>query len=270
MISQMWMYDAIVYTYALSLLFYFSDSVRPNRGAKRMGTGLLAMVWIFQSLFLADRIVELRYMPVYTLFETLFFYSWLLVTFSLAANWFLRIDLLTFLMNLIGFTVSVINLFGHSLTSVSVPQWETRDELLFLHITFAVGSYAAFSISAIFAGMYLFLHRQLKRKLWNVTMRRLPSLERVENYSYRLVVIGIPLLVISLSIGFAELVLLGDWRLMLDPKVMLSLIVLAAYSFTLAARRSLRLPGYKLAGWNVAAFGLVLLNWTGSELSWFH
>lgn len=270
MISQIWMYDAIVYTYALSLLFYFSDSVKPSRRAKRMGTGLLALVWVFQSLFLADRVVELRYMPVFSLFETLFFYAWLMVTFSLVANWFLRIDMLTFFMNVIGFTVSVINMFGYSLLSPAVSHWETRDELLFLHIAFAVGSYVAFSVSAVFAGMHLFLHRQLKRKQWNAAMRRLPSMDQVDSYSYRTCVIGIPLLVVSLAIGFAELVLLEELGLMLDPKVLLSMLILAAYAYYLVARKTLAHPGHRLAGWNLAGFALVLMNIGVSAVSRFH
>ncbi len=42
------------------------------------------------------------------------------------------------------------------------PDWDINDELLFIHISLAIGSYAAFSIAAIFSGMYVFLHKMLK------------------------------------------------------------------------------------------------------------
>ena len=42
--------------------------------------------------------------------------------------------------------------------------WDINDELLFIHISLAIGSYAAFSIAAIFSGMYVFLHKRLKTK----------------------------------------------------------------------------------------------------------
>jgi HemX protein len=270
MITQMWMYDAILYVYALSLMFYFSDYVKPSRKSKRMGTGLLAFVWVMQSLFFADRIVELHSLPIVTLFETLFFYSWLMVTFSLVANGFLRIDLLTFFMNVIGFTVLAINLFGYSLMTSEIPYGVTRNELLFIHISFAIGSYVAFSISAVFSGMHLFLHQQLKRKQWNQTMKRLPSMDKVEAYAYRAVVLGIPLLILSLAVGFVELVLLSNLWLFLDMKVLMSLVIITAYTYYLMARKRNHLIGYRLAGWNIVAFVLVLLNVVLTGASRFH
>jgi HemX protein len=270
MITQMWMYDAILYMYALSLMFYFSDYVKPSRRAKRTGTGLLAFVWIMQSLFFADRIVELQYLPLVTMFETLFFYSWLMVTFSLVSNWFLRVDLLTFFMNVIGFTVLAINLFGYSLMASEVPDWVTRNELLFIHISFAIGSYVAFSISAVFSGMHLFLHQQLKKRQWNQTMKRLPSMDQVEAYAYRAVVLGFPLLILSLAVGIAELVLTSNLWLFLDMKVLLSLVIIAAYSYYLMARKSSSLAGYRLAACNIGAFALVLLNVAMTGASRFH
>lgn len=270
MITQMWMYDAIVYIYALSLLFYFSDYMRSNQNAKRMGTGLLCLVWFLQSLFFADRIVELRYMPVFTLFETLFFYSWLIVTFSLVMNWFIRIDLLTFFLNLIGFTISALNLFGYPQATATLPQWETTDELLFIHITLAIGSYVAFSIAAIFSGMHLFLHRRLKGKQWTAMMKRLPSIDRIEGYTFFAVSVGVPLLVLSLALGVVELFLLSDLQLLLDPKVLISMLILAAYAFYLFIRLGLKAPGNQLAKWNLAAFSIVFLNIIISSFSRFH
>lgn len=270
MITQMWMYDAIVYIYALSLLFYFSDYAKPNQKAKRIGTGLLALVWVLQSLFFADRIVELSYMPVFTLFETLFFFAWMLVTLSLVVNFFLRIDLLMFFVNVIGFIVLALNLFSYSAASPSLPVWETKDELLFIHITLAIGSYAAFFLAAVFAGMYLFLHRKLKGKQWSVTMQRLPSLEKVEGYTFRAVAVGVPLLILSLAIGIVEIYLLGDLKLLIDPKVINSLLIIAAYSFYWNRRSSEQTTGSQTAVWNLAAFSVVLVNVLISNFSQFH
>ncbi|MGO4376255.1 cytochrome C assembly protein, partial [Paenibacillus sp. MCAF20] len=39
MVTQNVLYDAILYVYALSLLFYFSDFMNASRKAKRIGTG---------------------------------------------------------------------------------------------------------------------------------------------------------------------------------------------------------------------------------------
>lgn len=88
MLTNSWIYDAIIYTYALSLLFYFSDTVGRNRRAKRMGTGLLVFVWVLQTIFLVVRIIRHQDVPIISSFEFMFLFSWLLVTASLAINRF--------------------------------------------------------------------------------------------------------------------------------------------------------------------------------------
>ncbi|MEI7025221.1 cytochrome c biogenesis protein CcsA [Paenibacillus sp. y28] len=268
--TKMWLYDAIIYIYALSLLFYFSDYVRPNQSAKRMGTGLLFIVWLLQTVFFAVRIIKLSYMPVFTLFETAFFFSWLLVTIALALNWFMRIDLLMFFVNVIGFGVSVFNLFSNSDLVPTLAQWETRDELLFIHITFAIASYVAFSVSAVFSAMYLILFRSLKEKQWSMTTKRLPSLEKVEGYTFRAAVTGLPLLIVALALGIVELLLREDIYLLLDAKVFYSMLIIGAYSFYLIQRKTQEASGAKLSGWNLAAFVLVATNMLISGLSRFH
>lgn len=269
--AKTWIYDAILYIYALSLLFSFSDLANKNRSAKRMGTGLLAFVWLLQSVFIVYRIVEYRYMPVLTMFEALFFYCWMLVTVSMMMSWLLRLDLLVFLLNVAGFAILALNFFSDpSVTPIS-EQWEARDELVFIHITLAIGSYAAFLIAALLSGMYLFLHRRLKGKQWSSVMTRFPSLDKIEGYTYRAVLIGIPLLISSLVLGLAKVVLEGEMWQLADPKVLSSLFSIAVYAFYLLQRISGKQPGYMLAFWNLAAFTVVVINFSVFNLySGFH
>lgn len=255
-----WIYDAILYIYALSLLFSFSDVTTRSRSAKRMGTGLLAFVWLLQTVFIVYRMYVHNYVPVLTMFEALFFYSWLLVTVSFMMNWFLRLDLLVFLVNVAGFAILALNFFSDpSVTPIS-EQWEARDELLFIHITLAIASYTAFLVAALLSGMYLFLHRKLKGKRWSAVMRRFPSLEKIDGYTYRAVLIGIPLLIASVALGIVKITLDGDARLLSDPKVLSSLFSVAVYAFYLQQRISGKQPGFMTAFWNLAAFTVVVIN----------
>ncbi len=271
MVTQSWMYDAIIYIYALSLLFYFSDFAGHNRRAKRMGTGLLIFVWVLQTIFFIVRMVGQRQMPILSMFDILFFFSWLLVTASLLLNRFFRVDLFVFFVNVIGFSVLALNFFSDPNVVPSLSYWNINDELLFIHISLAVCSYAAFAVGAVFAGMYLFLHRQLKSKHWGATMKRMPSLEKMDRYAYLMVVTGVPLLILSLSLGLVWVVLIGDIRLLLDPKVLNSLLILAIYGYYLIRRITLRSPGYRLAQWNLAAFAVVVVNFIISNFySAFH
>ena len=53
-------------------------------------------------------------------------------------------------------------------------------ELLFIHITFAILSYAAFSLSFVFSTLYLILYHVLKQKKWTKQFSRFPSLQQAE------------------------------------------------------------------------------------------
>ena len=271
MAAKTWLYDAILYIYALSLLFYFSDVAAANRSAKRMGTGLLAFVWLLETVFIVYRFASGRHTPVLTLFETLFFYAWLLVTISFTLNWFLRIDLIVFLVNVAGFAILALNFFSDPDAVPLSDQWEARDELLFIHVTLAIASYAAFLIAAIFSGMYLFLHGQLKGKQWSSLLVRFPSLENIESYTFRAVLIGTPLFILSVALGIVIMTLSGEDRFFTDPKVASTALMIAAYAFYIVQRLRAKHPGFRLAAWNLAAFATVVINFLLSNwLSRFH
>lgn len=271
MVTRSWLFDAMIYMYALSLLFYFSDFANANRSAKRMGTGLLLFVWVLQTAYLAISLYGHLTEWAFARSDVLFMFSWLIVTISLLINRFFRIELFVFFVNVLGFAILALNVFGNPQLTPIKADWDINDELLFIHITLAIGSYAAFSIAAIFSGMYVFLHNMLKAKKFSQTVMRLPSLEKIENYTYLSVIVGAPLLLMALSLGVVWVLLEGDRNLLYDPKVINSFFALAAYAFYLFQRHSMRISGNKLAVWNLAAFLIVVLNFVVSNLvSGFH
>lgn len=264
MVTKFWLYDTIIYIYALSLLFYFTDAVARNDGAKRMGEGLLVFVWLLQTAFFFFRMYEHRYLPVFTKFEVLFFFSWLLVTVSLAASRFYSLHLVVFFVNVFGFTVLVLNL----LTDPGVAAWkpELSGGLLWLHVALAIFSYVAFALSAVVSCFYLFLHRRLKQKRWSHTLRRMPSLEMLERHMMNTVLIGTPVLILSLSLGVVWLVIERNViALLLDVKVYATLGVLVLYGVLLVQRYRYGAAGRTLAWWNVAGFLALLANFTVSN-----
>lgn len=271
MITQGWYYDAMMYVYALSLLFIFSDIASPNRKAQRMGTGLLLFVWGLQTVYLASRIWLQKGLALFTELESLFLLGWLLVTISLALNRFYRIELFVFLVNIFGFAALAISVFSNPNSSPTLGHWQISDELLFVHVSLSVASYAVFVVSAVFSGMYLFLHRKLKEKRWSHRMQRMPSLEKIDAYALRAAAAGVPLLLTGMLLGLVWIALGGDTALFFDPKVVNSGFVLLAYFFYLFQRTVMKLPGNKLALWNLAACAVMLINYAAANLySSFH
>jgi len=270
MVTKFWLYDIIIYIYALSLLFYFTDAVARNDGAKRMGEGLLAFVWVLQTVFFFVRMYEHRYIPVFTRFETMFFFSWLLVTVSLAASRFFKLQFVVFFVNVFGFTVLVLNLLTDP--GVAPVRLELSAGLLSLHVALAISSYAAFAVSAILSGFYIFLQLRLKQKRWTNALRRLPSLESMERHALNAALVGTPTLILSLSLGTVWLSFESHVAtLFSDAKLYATVLILLLYGWLFVLKYRLRAPGRKLAWWNVATFLLLLLNFAvTNEFSRFH
>jgi len=269
MVTQNWLYDATLYIYALSLLFYFSDFVDRNRRAKQVGTGLLIFVWVLQTIFLVLRILSHLDMTTFSLSEYLLVFSWLLVTASLVISRFFRIEFIVFFVNVVGFAVLTLNLFDLG-SGASIARWEIVRQLLYVHISLMICAYAVLTIGAIFSGMYLFLHSKLKSKRWTSSVRRLPSLDMIDRFMSHCTLIGTPLLTMSLAVAITSILTEGRYGLLLDLKVLASLLACALYIGNVMQRRWFDVPVWKTARWNLLSFAILLLNLLLNKASSFH
>lgn len=269
LITYSWMYDVTIYIYAISVLMYFSDFLQSNRRVNRVAFWLLAIVWILQSGFFVFQMVSKDYFPVLTLFETLFFYSWLLVSLSLTINYFFKMDLLIFFTNILGFIVMSVTIFANPAAAPALSQ-KLISELLFIHISLALMSYVAFSISSILSIVYLLQNKMLKEKRWSPLLRKLPSLGQLDLYAYHLTMVGVPLLFLSLILGVLWAHIIGE-SIWLDPKLLMTILVVVVYGMYLYRRVTYDWQGKKLATMNLMAFAFVLLNFLISgSISSFH
>jgi len=117
------------------------------------------------------------------------------------------------------------------------------------HAIFLLLAYTAFSLSFLYAILYLILARQLVRRQFGLLFRRLPSLEVLERMSVGAVELGLPLLFAGLCLGHLWMYDLADrvspeMAAMLspyDPKIMATWVIFLAYAAGLA--------GYRFLGW---------------------
>ncbi|NEZ43838.1 cytochrome c biogenesis protein CcsA [Paenibacillus alvei] len=270
MVTNSWIYDAIIYTYALSLLFYFSDVVGVNRKAKRMGAGLLTFVWVLQTIFLIVRMVRHQDVPVFSSFEFMFLFSWFLVTVSIVISRFFHIEFIVFFVNLIGFALLLVNMLNDPTMPASMKEWEMMRNLLSFHISLAAFGFAALTVSAVFAGMYVFLHHKLKAKQWSDAVRRLPSLERIERFSYLAAVIGIPMFLLSLAVAVGAILLDNRTELLVDLKIWFTLAALLLYGSYVVKRSRYDSTGFRLSLLNLGCYAVIMLNFALNSLSTFH
>ncbi len=106
------LHELTVLVYALSVLLYFIDFLHHNRKANKVAFWLLAFVWVLQTTFFLFYVNHTGRFPVLTVFEGLYFYSWVLVTLSLVINKLLRMDFIVFFTNIIGFVIMAIHTFA--------------------------------------------------------------------------------------------------------------------------------------------------------------
>jgi HemX protein len=265
------LHELTVVVYAFSVLLYFYDFLNHNRKANRTAFWLLSFVWVLQTVFLVSYMVKTGRFPVLSILEGLYFYAWLLVTLSVVINHLLRVDFIVFFTNILGFIVMAIHTFAPMQYHSHVLGKQLISELLLIHITMAILSYAAFSLSFVFSLLYLLQYDLLKQKKWGKRLIRLADLEKLERLSYILAVVGVPMLMLSLILGLQWAFLKVPGMPWYDIKIIGSFLLLIAYSIYLYLRIRKNVPGRKLAMWNVGSFLIVLINFfLFGQLSSFH
>ncbi|WP_025027444.1 cytochrome C assembly family protein [Caldalkalibacillus mannanilyticus] len=271
MFEQIWYYELLVVLYASSVLLYFYDFLQNNRKANQFAFWLLSIVWVIQTVYIGMSAIQKGILPLFSQFDTLFFYAWLLITLSLLINWFFRMDLILFFTNVIGFTVLSLSLFvaGREIPAQMAEQLSS--EWLLIHISMAFISYAAFTFSFIFSSFYLVQHSMLKKKKWTKHVRRLPSLVQLDLYTFRLNLIGVPLLLLSLILGIVWGYYTLDASFLYDPKVIFSILVLLMYGVYLYQRVVKGWSGRRIVELNIICFLVLLINYLlASIFSKFH
>lgn len=265
------LHELTIIVYALSILLYFIDFLYSNRKANKVAFWLLAFVWILQTIFLLLFMMDTGRFPVLTIFEGLYFYVWVLVSLSLGINRLMKVDFIVFFTNVVGFAIMVIHTFAPIQYESEVMVGQLASELLFIHITMAILSYGAFSISSVFSLLYVIQYDLLKRKKWGKKLIRIADLAKLEHMSHVLNVIGVPMLLLALILGLQWAYMKLPDVVWYDAKVIGSFIVLTVYGIYLYLRVGKGIQGKNLALWNLASFLIVLINFfLSGQLSSFH
>lgn len=261
----------MVVLYAVGLVFYFIDYLNKDKVAHRSAFWIVMVVYILQSAYLVLTIIETKRFPVLSLVEGIYFYVWLLISLSIILHLFYKVGHAVFFLNVLAFTFMTIHTFASEQQHQSPIGEALISELLFIHVTFAILSYAAFAMSFVFAILYLLVYKILKKKKWSKQFGRLPSLHQAIIGMKAAIYTGIPILLVSLILGIRwASIALEDWTIF-DIKIIGSFFLIAIYGIVLYFNRSGRLTSNDFAWANIIAFLFVVVNFfLGSKLSEFH
>ncbi|NGZ77533.1 cytochrome c biogenesis protein CcsA [Saccharibacillus alkalitolerans] len=262
--------ELMIYIYALSLLFYFSDCVSRSVRSRRIGAGLLGVTALLQFSVIAVRIVLEGRVPIFSVYDFLFLFIFVLTSAGFGLALTQKAEFVVLLLGIVGFTASVLNEFWFPVGQHAEHIGYTQKLLLILHVVLANLSLVALTIAAVFGILYLFLYAMLKRKKWNDMIRRLPSLEQTERWAHVSVLTGTPLLIVSLLVAFLLIVAQRRWEMLLDVKGITTFAALAVYGLYFLLKRTSKYSGFSIAKWTLAGYALVIINLLSNAFSEYH
>ncbi|MGP4041686.1 cytochrome C assembly family protein [Gracilibacillus sp. D59] len=271
MFEERFLQESMLLIYGFTVIIYFLDFLYHNRKANRTAFWLLAMVWLFQTIFLLTEIWQTSSIPIQTLNDGLYTYTWIIITFSLVVHRLFRLEFFMFFISVFGFFIMLIHTLRSTQITDSTQIPLVLDELLFAHIVLALVSYGLFTISFILACLYYMQYKFLKMKKGYKWLRRFQDLEGLEKRAFQSIVLGEPLLLLSIILGVVWAYMTGTEFYWGDSKTLGSIIVFIIYAGYLYMRIQKGYKGKAILSWNIFAFLILLINFfLFNSLSNFH
>jgi ABC-type uncharacterized transport system permease subunit len=239
--------------YGEAAVAFVGEARRPGRGAA-LGIWGIRIGWLVQTALLAVQAERVGGFPWETWGGSLNLFVWLVVGAYLGWGCAPRFRMLGLgVAPLAAVLLAVAGATGglalHSSTSYS-------SLFLALHVGLVLAAFAAFTLAACLAALYLWQERRLKRHDASILRRPAPSLVALEQLVARLILAGLPLLTVGLGIG---LVRVWDDGVGLDAVMAVAVATWALYAGYLAARYGLGWRGRRSAYLALAGFVLVIL-----------
>lgn len=209
--------------------------------------------------------VKVKHLPLTTMQESLSFFSLAIVAgFLLFDRWYKVATLGAFVtpVALLMFATSAA-MHGEvrPLPPILQSNW------FWIHALLAFISYAAFTIAAGVAVMYLIQRYFLKTRHFSGLFQKLPPLETMDEISYRSLAIGFPLLTVAIISGaiWSEKAIGSYWTW--DPKQIWSLITWLIYAALLHGRLVIGWRGKRAAILSIIGFVVLLVTFLGMKHS---
>jgi len=209
-----------------------------------------------------------RHLPLTEMQESLSFLALLLVVFFLFFERKYRVATLGSFITPLALLMLIVSggLHGEAreLPPILQSNW------FWFHTMLAFMSYAAFAIACGVAVIYLLQRHFLKKKNLGPLFRRLPSLETLDEISYRALSAGFPLLTAAIISGaiWSEQAAGSYWTW--DPKQTWSFVTWLVYAALLHGRLTAGWRGRRAAILSIIGFIAVLVTFLGVKhgISW--
>jgi cytochrome c-type biogenesis protein CcsB len=230
----------------------------------KYGKRVLGLGFVFHTLALLIRALEMGHVPITNLFESLSFFAWVILLFYGVIHHSYKIKVLGAFVAPVVLIIVVISL---RLPKEIFPVHPIlKSYWLPIHVAFAFLGNAAFCLAFCSGIMYLIQENQLKFKRFGFFFKRLPSLQILDELNYRSLTLGFPFQTVGIITGsiWANFAWGSFWSW--DPKETWSLITWLFYLALLHQRLAIGWRGKKAAVMAIVGFIIVLFTFLGVNL----
>lgn len=259
------------HTFLLAVLVYGLSTIYSvflwRKGFRRddhVNALLLFVALVLHTTAMIQRGFSFKACPVNNLFEATMFIGWGLALASLMVSAMPRQRFVGAFAAPLLFIIGVFALMP-SLDPPHGPKLQLTGWLVSLHAALILLAYGAFGLGAVSGLMYLSQQHNLKFKKLSAVFSLLPSIQRLEVVTIRLVLVGFAFLTIGLYAG-GHLPRPDDTPYFSDTKVKWSALLWLSYLTLLAGRWRLGLTGRRFAFGTMGVFVFLLLTFWGTNL----
>jgi cytochrome c-type biogenesis protein CcsB len=251
--------------YGCATVAYLACLARTSPILTRWATNLLAAGFAAHLLSTIHLANKMKYLPLTNMQESLSFFS---LTIIGAFIFFERKYKVTTLGSFIV-PLALMMLIASSSLHEQARQLSPvlQSNWFWFHALLAFCSYACFTIAAGVGVMYLIQRYFLKKKQFGALFQKLPSLETMDEISYRCLTFGFPLLTIAIISGsiWSEKAVGSYW--VWDRKQTWSLVIWLIYAALLHGRLTIGWRGKRAAILSIIGFIVVLFTFLGMKHS---
>ena len=253
-----------VAVYGLSTIYSVFLWRKGFRKDDRVNYLLLLAAFALHTVALVKRGFSINQCPVNNLYEATTFTAWTIVAAYLIIGLLRRLRFLGAFAAPVLFAIGVFALMP-SLDPPRGPQPEFSGALTSLHAATILLAYGAFGLGAVAAAMFLTQQHDLKFHKLRAVLSLLPSIQRLETITSRLVIAGMVLFTIGLAAGrdLPRPAGVSYWQ---DAKVVWSILMWLVYLALLGSRRIFPQSGRRFASCVIGAFAFLLLTFWGTNL----